>query len=120
MNKRLCGAHCKKCEDCNNSLNGLRKLAASSGMKFQVVREVVAEKGLGVKTRVPIKAGSYIGEYLGVECANMSIEQMPIPQERHDFIMRVSEHYNIDASEKGSYFRYKNHSCDPNCRTEKW
>ena len=34
--------------------------------------------------------------------------------------MRLNAKEIIDPTEKGNMARFINHSCDPNCRTEKW
>ncbi len=36
------------------------------------------------------------------------------------YMMEVGPDEVIDATRKGNYSRLINHSCAPNCRTEKW
>ena len=40
--------------------------------------------------------------------------------ERHYYVMTYSKDEVIDGSRKGTIARFVNHSCDPNCRIEKW
>ena len=39
---------------------------------------------------------------------------------KHVYLMALGKGELIDATSKGGIFRYINHSCDPNCETQKW
>ena len=38
----------------------------------------------------------------------------------HFYFFALSKDEYIDAFYKGNYSRFMNHSCDPNCKSEKW
>lgn len=39
---------------------------------------------------------------------------------KHHYFMELTREATIDATEKGQISRFINHSCDPNCETQKW
>jgi histone-lysine N-methyltransferase SETD1 len=56
----------------------------------------------------------YIGEYISNAIANVR-EKYYRKQRIQDYQFRVNENVVIDATLKGGYARYINHSCQPNC-----
>lgn len=56
----------------------------------------------------------YIGEYISNAVADVR-EQYYRKQRIQDYQFRVNEKVIIDATLKGGYARYINHSCQPNC-----
>lgn len=40
--------------------------------------------------------------------------------QRHYYFMNIGNGEVIDAARKGNFGRFINHSCDPNCETQKW
>lgn len=59
----------------------------------------------------------YIGEYISSAVADFR-EQYYRKQRIQDYQFRVNENIVIDATVKGGYARYINHSCEPNCVTK--
>jgi histone-lysine N-methyltransferase SETD1 len=57
----------------------------------------------------------YIGEYISIAVADVR-EKYYRKQRIQDYQFRVNEKVVIDATLKGSYARYINHSCQPNCK----
>jgi histone-lysine N-methyltransferase SETD2 len=81
-------------------------------------------KGLGLVAQQDIPAGTFVEEYIG--------EVMPLAEGKkrlaqykaagrvHTYVMNLSAAEVIDATVKGGAARFINHSCDPNCETQKW
>ncbi|KAF8026567.1 hypothetical protein BT93_F3148 [Corymbia citriodora subsp. variegata] len=82
------------------------------------------KKGYGLQVLDDVSKGGFIIEYVG------EVLDMPAYKERqreyashghkHFYFMTLNGSEVIDACAKGNLGRFINHSCDPNCRTEKW
>ncbi|KAI4387974.1 hypothetical protein MLD38_000356 [Melastoma candidum] len=82
------------------------------------------KKGFGLQLLEDVHKGTFIIEYVG------EVLDMPTYEARqrdyaakghkHFYFMTLNGSEVIDASAKGNLGRFINHSCDPNCRTEKW
>ncbi|KAI3624345.1 hypothetical protein CBS14141_002773 [Malassezia furfur] len=87
--------------------------------------QICGKRGLGLRTPVPVRKGTFLGEYCG--------ELIDLPEAAR----RVHEHYErtqnyyfvdyntwagelLDAGLRGNKIRFVNHSCEPNCKMEKW
>ncbi|XP_019463712.1 PREDICTED: histone-lysine N-methyltransferase ASHH2-like isoform X2 [Lupinus angustifolius] len=82
------------------------------------------KKGYGLKALEDIAEGQFLIEYVG-EVLNMHAyearqREYALRGHRHFYFMTLDGSEVIDASAKGNLGRFINHSCDPNCRTEKW
>uniref|UniRef100_UPI00358EDF5A histone-lysine N-methyltransferase NSD2 isoform X2 n=1 Tax=Myxine glutinosa TaxID=7769 RepID=UPI00358EDF5A len=81
-------------------------------------------KGWGLRTKVDIKKGEFVNEYVGElvddeECR----KRMMYAHERHItnfYMLTIDKDRVIDAGPKGNFSRFMNHSCQPNCETQKW
>ncbi|XP_055361927.1 histone-lysine N-methyltransferase NSD2 isoform X2 [Betta splendens] len=81
-------------------------------------------KGWGLICLRDIKKGEFVNEYIGElideeECR----ARIKYAQENNitDFYMlTIDKDRIIDAGPKGNYSRFMNHSCQPNCETQKW
>uniref|UniRef100_A0A4W6BKW6 Nuclear receptor binding SET domain protein 2 n=2 Tax=Lates calcarifer TaxID=8187 RepID=A0A4W6BKW6_LATCA len=81
-------------------------------------------KGWGLVSLRDIKKGEFVNEYIGElideeECR----ARIKYAQENNitDFYMlTIDKDRIIDAGPKGNYSRFMNHSCQPNCETQKW
>eukprot|EP00958_Prasinococcus_capsulatus_P005752 scaffold551_cov395-Prasinococcus_capsulatus_cf.AAC.10 len=81
-------------------------------------------RGWGVKAHEPIKAGTFITEYIG-EIIDDAESERRLWVARKDgiknfYMMELSPNMVIDAGRKGNISRFLNSSCDPNCETQKW
>lgn len=69
-----------------------------------------------------VKAGQFIIEYLGeVISHDRSFRRMKkYRKESKFYILNLDANECIDARHKGNWARFINHSCNPNCETQKW
>ena len=72
-----------------------------------------------------IQAGEFVMEYVGeviddAECEARLLDYKQYVGEKHIYLMELNRDVVIDASRKGNSARFINHSCDPNCVTQKW
>ncbi|XP_076253540.1 nuclear receptor binding SET domain protein [Rhynchophorus ferrugineus] len=81
-------------------------------------------RGWGLKCLAPIKKGQFIIEYVGElidsEEYQRRISKMHAQKDENYYFMTIDSERVIDAGPKGNYSRFMNHSCDPNCVTQKW
>ncbi|KAL5699118.1 [histone H3]-lysine(4) N-trimethyltransferase [Ranunculus cassubicifolius] len=90
--------------------------------KIKVVETVHC--GWGVEAAEPIKEGEFVIEYVGeviddVECTQR-FWQLKKGEEKNFYLCEIRKDFTIDATKKGNFSRFVNHSCDPNCKMEKW
>eukprot|EP00039_Didymoeca_costata_P001017 m.48850 g.48850 ORF g.48850 m.48850 type:complete len:1232 (-) comp10589_c0_seq1:188-3883(-) len=81
-------------------------------------------RGFGLKTKEDIFPGDFVIEYVGEvvdgkECLERLAKQEKAGTESF-YIMSLDNDIVIDARLKANMARYANHSCDPNCVTQKW
>lgn len=81
-------------------------------------------RGWGLKCLEDIKEGHFIIEYVGDliderECERRIEEKQACGDNNFYFCILDSTRI-IDAGPKGNYSRFLNHSCEPNCETQKW
>ncbi|XP_055848792.1 nuclear receptor binding SET domain protein isoform X2 [Episyrphus balteatus] len=90
--------------------------------KLQVM--YMNEKGFGLICLEPISAGTFVIEYVGevIDDAEFRRRISQKEQERDEnfYFLTLEKDYIIDAGPKGNLARFMNHSCDPNCETQKW
>ncbi|KAL1490292.1 hypothetical protein ABEB36_013009 [Hypothenemus hampei] len=81
-------------------------------------------RGWGLKTLAPIQTGQFVIEYVGElidsEEYQRRIRKMHEKKEENYYFMTVDSERMIDAGHKGNLSRFMNHSCNPNCITQKW
>ncbi|KAL5776836.1 hypothetical protein ACOSP7_009762 [Xanthoceras sorbifolium] len=82
------------------------------------------KKGFGLHSLENISIGQFIIEYVGEVLDMQSYEarqkEYAANYHKHFYFMTLNGSEVIDACAKGNLGRFINHSCDPNCRTEKW
>lgn len=109
--------YCHAGSQCENQLFELRK-----SPRLEVV--YMNERGFGLVCREPICEGDFIIEYVG-EVINHAEFQRRMAQKTRDrdenfYFLGVEKDFIIDAGPKGNLARFMNHSCEPNCATQKW
>ncbi|XP_067618533.1 nuclear receptor binding SET domain protein [Eurosta solidaginis] len=82
------------------------------------------ERGFGLVCREPIKIGEFVIEYVGEIIDDnefkQRVSQKSLDRDENFYFLSVEKDYIIDAGPKGNLARFMNHSCDPNCETQKW
>ena len=81
-------------------------------------------KGWGLRAGELIPRGSFILQYVGeIFSIYNSIGQermLKYAKSTCTYLMRLSPKEVIDPTDKGNIARFMNHSCEPNCITQKW
>uniref|UniRef100_M8BY05 Histone-lysine N-methyltransferase ASHR3 n=1 Tax=Aegilops tauschii TaxID=37682 RepID=M8BY05_AEGTA len=80
--------------------------------------------GWGAVALEPLEKGDFIIEYVGEVINDATCEQrlwdMKRRGDKNFYMCEISKDFTIDATFKGNTSRFLNHSCDPNCKLEKW
>ncbi|VDK42176.1 unnamed protein product [Anisakis simplex] len=113
-----CGSRCPSGARCSN-----RRFHNKEYAKVEVFYAGV--KGWGLRACETLEPGRFIIEYVGEV---ISAEEMRRrgrrygrdPKHVHHYLMALKNGAVIDATVRGNISRFINHSCDPNCRSEKW
>ncbi|XP_065656166.1 histone-lysine N-methyltransferase SETD2 isoform X2 [Hydra vulgaris] len=112
-----CNNRCPTREFCTN--RNFQK-----GCQYDLVIFKAGKKGWGLKTQQSITKGSFVSEYCGevVDYTEFHRRTKLYNAEgmNHYYFMTLKTNEIIDATKKGSKSRFINHSCDPNCITQKW
>ncbi|GFQ81316.1 histone-lysine N-methyltransferase SETD2 [Trichonephila clavata] len=112
-----CGSRCATGEACSNKRFQKRLYAKVEPFKTQ-------KKGWGLKILEDVPMGNFVIEYVG-EVLNridfkQRVKQYAREKSNHYYFMALKTDEIIDATNKGNLSRFMNHSCDPNCETQKW
>ncbi|CAM8877632.1 unnamed protein product [Rhodiola kirilowii] len=82
------------------------------------------KKGYGLRSEEYIRRGQflieYVGEVLDMHAYEARQKDYAAKGHKHFYFMTLNGSEVIDACSKGNLGRYINHSCESNCRTEKW
>lgn len=110
-----CSKACHCSETCNNRPFRKEK-------KIKIVKTEFC--GWGVEAAEPINKGEFIIEYIGEVIDDALCEQrlwdMKYRGVQNFYMCEIRKDFTIDATFKGNFSRFLNHSCDPNCMLEKW
>lgn len=83
-------------------------------------------RGWGIRLEVALKKDEFVIEYMGEVIGKVEYERRKKlymeQQEKNTYFMLLQNDpfLMIDASRKSSIARFTNHSCRPNCYTQKW
>ncbi|WEW57536.1 protein lysine methyltransferase [Emydomyces testavorans] len=107
----------------NRPFSELRRRCKAGG-KFNIGVEVIKTKdrGYGVRSNRSFNPNQIIVEYTGEILTQEECERrMRTIYKKNDcyYLMYFDQNMIIDAT-RGSIARFINHSCEPNCRMEKW
>ena len=120
-NRLLCvECHPKVCRSGDRCSN--QRFQKAQYPRFEI--SYTKNRGWGLKTKVWIKKGDFVNEYCGDlididECQRRLTHQNTIGDFNFYFCVLDKERI-IDAGPRGNFSRFMNHSCDPNCETQKW
>ena len=82
------------------------------------------KKGFGLFAKEDTKAGTFLIEYVGEVLEEEEYERRKqfyeLSHQRHYYFMNIGNGETVDATRMGGFGRFINHSCEPNCETQKW
>lgn len=81
-------------------------------------------RGWGLQALQDIKKGEFVIEYVGEliddEEFRKRLDHAHDMKEENFYFLTIDKDIMIDAGPKGNLARFMNHSCNPNCETQKW
>jgi hypothetical protein len=107
-----------KCEvtSCRN-----QRFQRREWVDFSLVKR--GRMGYGVQAEQDIKKGQFVMEYVGeILDEEEKTRRLDLGGVRHHYTMLLDNTHleYIDPSCAGNFGRFLNHSCEPNCETQKW
>ncbi|PGH09536.1 histone-lysine N-methyltransferase ASH1L [Blastomyces parvus] len=107
----------------NRNFEGLRQRSKIGG-KYNIGVEVIktADRGYGVRSNRSFAPNQIIVEYTGEIVTQEECERRMRTVYKNNecyYLMYFDQNMIIDAT-RGSIARFVNHSCEPNCKMEKW
>ncbi|XP_064421578.1 histone-lysine N-methyltransferase NSD3 isoform X3 [Latimeria chalumnae] len=108
---------CPAAEHCQNQSFSKRLYPETEVIKTE-------GRGWGLQTKCNIRKGEFVNEYVGElideqECRSR-IKKAHENNVTNFYMLTLTKDRIIDAGPKGNYSRFMNHSCNPNCETQKW
>lgn len=81
-------------------------------------------RGFGLYAMEDISSGTFIVEYVGEIIDDNEfrsrVERKEREKDENYYFLTISQQLTIDAGPRGNVARFMNHSCEPNCETQKW
>ena len=113
-----CREECRKLhcvEQCGN-----QRISRKEFKKVEVID--AGPKGYGLRVLEDCEKGDIIQEYIGRAVRVEALAKLfrRYQHERRLYIMALDDKTFLDARKAGGVARFINHSCDPNCKVEKW
>ncbi|AQK53524.1 Histone-lysine N-methyltransferase ASHR3 [Zea mays] len=110
-----CSKNCRCSDLCTN--RPFRK-----DKKIKIVK--TKRCGWGAVALEPLERGDFVIEYVGEVIDDATCEQrlwdIRRRGDKNFYMCEISKDFTIDATFKGNVSRFLNHSCEPNCKLEKW
>ncbi|KIY02144.1 uncharacterized protein Z520_02282 [Fonsecaea multimorphosa CBS 102226] len=119
------GRNCNlKAEECGNRAFESLQQRVKKGGKYNIGVEVIKteDRGYGVRSNRTFDPNQIIVEYTGEIITQEECERRMKTMYKNNecyYLMLFDQNMIIDAT-RGSIARFVNHSCEPNCRMEKW
>ncbi|XP_035999847.1 histone-lysine N-methyltransferase NSD3 isoform X1 [Fundulus heteroclitus] len=108
---------CPAGDRCENQSFTKRLYAETEVMKTE-------GRGWGLRTNQALRKGDFVTEYVGEVIDSEECQQrIKRAHENHVtnfYMLTLTKDRVIDAGPKGNSSRFVNHSCSPNCETQKW
>ena len=112
-----CGSKCTLGDHCLN-----KRFQKCQSAKVEVFK--TKKKGWGLRAAADLPAGTFIMEYVGEVVRSKEfrsrVKKYTKQKVKHHYFMALRSDEIIDATCKGNLTRFINHSCEPNCETQKW
>lgn len=81
-------------------------------------------KGFGMRLKSDVPKDTfvyeYLGEVIGLRSFQKRMKEYADEGLKHFYFMELQRDEYIDATKKGGFGRFLNHSCNPNCYIAKW
>ncbi|KAL1987738.1 hypothetical protein VTN96DRAFT_2578 [Rasamsonia emersonii] len=116
--------NCRLGPNCGNRSFEELKQRIKAGGKYNIGVEVIKtpDRGYGVRSNRTFEPNQIIVEYTGEIITQQECERRMRTVYKNNecyYLMYFDQNMIIDAT-RGSIARFVNHSCEPNCRMEKW
>ncbi|XP_038664840.1 histone-lysine N-methyltransferase SETD2 isoform X2 [Scyliorhinus canicula] len=112
-----CSSRCLHGEYCTN-----RRFQRRLYADVEVI--LTERKGWGLRTDKELSVNSFVLEYCGEVLDHKEfkarVKEYARNKNIHYYFMALKNDEIIDATLKGNCSRFMNHSCEPNCETQKW
>lgn len=112
-----CGPKCSLGDNCTN-----KRFQKFQSAKVEIFK--TRKKGWGLRAADDLPANTFVMEYVGEVIRSKEfrsrVKKYTKQKIKHHYFMALRSDEIIDATVKGNLTRFINHSCEPNCETQKW
>ncbi|XP_018429703.1 PREDICTED: histone-lysine N-methyltransferase SETD2-like, partial [Nanorana parkeri] len=112
-----CSSRCPNGDYCSN-----RRFQRKQHADVEAI--LTEKKGWGLRAGKDLKPNAFVLEYCGEVLDHKEfkarVKEYARNKNIHYYFMALKNDEIIDATLKGNCSRFMNHSCDPNCETQKW
>ncbi|AWO96687.1 putative histone-lysine N-methyltransferase SETD2 [Scophthalmus maximus] len=112
-----CSSRCLNGVYCSN-----RRFQMKQHADFEVI--LTEDKGWGLRAAKDLTSNTFVLEYCGEVLDHKEfktrVKEYARMKNIHYYFMALRNNEIIDATLKGNCSRFMNHSCEPNCETQKW
>uniref|UniRef100_A0A8D2L5A9 Histone-lysine N-methyltransferase SETD2 n=2 Tax=Varanus komodoensis TaxID=61221 RepID=A0A8D2L5A9_VARKO len=112
-----CSSRCPNGEYCSN-----RRFQRKQHADVEVI--LTEKKGWGLRAAKDLPSNTFVLEYCGEVLDHKEfktrVKEYARSKNIHYYFMALKNDEIIDATQKGNCSRFMNHSCEPNCETQKW